>query len=97
MFNLSQKNFFFPLLTLEHSFVDKSITSVRILAQVDVEIKLQFLRVQRVWQVVNQRKYAIEHLPFCQSLVHHIHAPIILQEVRSDKQSPQVAVLYSLT
>lgn len=86
--NLVQRASFFPLLTLEHSVAEDSIISVRVLAQVNVESGLQFPRILRLGQVLNQGNNPIGHRCLCQSLVHHILAPIVLQEARSDKQNP---------
>lgn len=94
--NPAQRTELFPLLTLEHSLVEESITSVRVPAQVNVEVELQFLRILSAGQVLKQGNNPIGHRPLCQNLVHHILAPLILQEVRSDEQSPYVAVLHSL-
>ncbi len=94
--NLAQRTQLFPLLTHEHGLEEESITSVRVPAQVGVEVELQFLRILRAGQVMKQGNNPFGHRPLGQNLVHHILAPLILQEVRSDEQSPYVAVLHSL-
>lgn len=77
----------FPLLTLEYRPVDKRIGLDGVPAQVNVVVELQLLRVLRVGQAVKQRNHPIGHGSLCQYLVHHIITPVILNKVRSDKQS----------
>lgn len=69
---------------------------VGVTAQVDVDVEPQLLRVQGAGQVLDQGDDPSGHRPFCQSLIHHILAPLILQEVGCDQQSPQMAVLHRL-
>lgn len=88
-------NIFF-LLTQKHRVTDASVSPVRVTTEVNEAEKLELLRTLRVRQVQKKRDNPTGHCPLCQSLVHHIVTPVVLQEVGGDEQSPEVAVLYSL-
>lgn len=85
-----------PGLTCEHSLVEEGVASVGVTTQVNVGEEPQLLRVQVAGQVLDQGDDPSGHRPFCQSLIHHILAPLVLQEVGRDQESPQVAVLHGL-
>lgn len=88
-------NVFF-LLTQKHRVTDASVSPVSVATEVNAVEELELLRILRARQVQNKRDNPTGHCPLCQSLVHHIATPVILQEVGGDEQSPEVAVLYSL-
>lgn len=82
------------LLTAEHGVADARVPSFRVHAEVDAGEELQFLRVLRAGQVQNQGDDPAGHGPLGQGLVHHVVAPVVLQEAGGDEQSPEVAVLH---
>lgn len=84
------------VLTQKHRFTDASVSPVRVPAEVNAAEKPQLLRILRVRQVQKKGDNPTGHCPLCQSLVHHVVAPVILQEAGGDEQSPEVALLHSL-
>lgn len=94
--NTSQQHSLSVVLTRDHCHVNASVASLRVVAQVDGAEEAKFLRIAGLWQVLVEWDNPSRHGSLSQSLVHHVLAPVVVQEVGRDEQSPEVAALHCL-